>query len=99
VSDYLCRALEDDDLGVCRTALNALSRENYSEETAQRIEGLMFRFANELGKDAAATLRRMRDFSCSPRLLENLNDVEQAPHHWVCIDALAEMYSSTENSP
>lgn len=99
VTDYLCRALEDDDLGVCRAALNVLSRENYTAETAQRVEGLMFRFSGELRKNAAAVLRRMQDFSCSSRLLENLMDAEQAPRHWVCIDALAEMYSSAENSP
>jgi hypothetical protein len=98
VSDYLCRALEDDDLGVCRTALNVLFPETYNREISQRIEGLMFRFANELGKDAAAALRRMQDFSSSSRLLEKLMDAEQTPLHWVCIDALAEMYSSTENS-
>ena len=98
VTDYLCRALEDDDLGVCRTALNALTRENYSAETAQRVEGLMFRFSSELRKNAAAALRRMQDFSSSSRLLENLMDAEQTPHHWVCIDALAEMYASAQNS-
>ena len=98
VTDYLCRALEDEDLGVCRTALDVLSRENYSTETARRVEDLMFRFSSELRKNAAATLRRMQDFSSSSRLLENLMDVEQTPQHWVCIDALAEMYSSTQNS-
>jgi len=93
VSNYLCRALEDEDLGVCRAALNQLSRENYSVEAAQRVESLMFRFSGELGINAAAALRRIEDFSSSSRLLENLMDMEQAPNHWVCIDALAEMYS------
>jgi len=93
VSSYLCRALEDEDLGVCRAALNQLSRENYSAETAQRVEDLMFRFSGELSINAAAALRRIEDFSSSSRLLENLLDMEQAPNHWVCIDALAEMYS------
>jgi HEAT repeat protein len=98
VADYLCRALEDDDLGVCRTALKVLSRENYTAETAQRVESLMFKFSSELRKNAAAALRRMQDFSSSSRLLENLMDAEQTPHHWVCIDALAEMYASAQNS-
>ena len=93
VSDYLCRALEDEDLGVCRAALHQLTRQNYSAETAQRVESLMFRFSGELRKNAAAALRRMEDFSSSSRLLENLMDMEQTPNHWVCIDALAEMYS------
>ena len=94
VSDYLCRALEDEDLGVCRAALHQLTRENYSAETAQRVESLMFRFSGELRKNAAAALRRMQDFSSSSRLLENLMDAEQTPNHWVYIDALAEMYSA-----
>ncbi len=94
---YLCRALEDDDLGVCRTALNMLSRENYSQEMAQRIEDLMFRFSCELRQDAAAALRRVEDFSSSPRLLESLKDEEQSTRHWVCIDALAVMYSARAN--
>jgi HEAT repeat protein len=93
VSNYLCRALEDDDLGVCRTALNQLSREIYSAEVAQKVENLMFRFSGELSINAAAALRRIEDFSSSSRLLENLMDMEQASNHWVCIDALAEMYS------
>jgi HEAT repeat protein len=93
VSNYLCRALEDDDLGVCRAALNQLTRENYSAEAAQQVENLMFRFSGGLSISAAAALRRIEDFSSSSRLLENLMDMEQAPNHWVCIDALAEMYS------
>ena len=93
VSAFLCRALEDEDLGVCRAALHQLTRQNYSAETAQRVESLMFRFAGELRKNAAAALRRMQDFSSSSRLLENLMDTEQTTNHWVCIDALAEMYS------
>jgi HEAT repeat protein len=93
VGNYLCRALEDDDLGVCRAALNQLSRENYSAEAAQLVENLMFGFPGERSTNAAAALRRIEDFSSSSRLLENLMDMEQAPNHWVCIDALAEMYS------
>jgi len=93
VSVYLCRALEDEDLGVCRAALHQLTRENYSAETARRVEDLMFRFSGELRKNAAAALRRTDDFSSSSRLLENLMDMEQTLNHWVCIDALAEMYS------
>ncbi len=97
VSNHLCRALEDDDLGVCRTALKQLDRENYSAETAQRVEDLVFRFSGELRKDAAAALRRIDDFSSSSRLLDVLTDTEQAPNHWICIDTLAEMYAVVEN--
>ncbi len=98
LGNYLCRALEDEDLGVCRAALNQLSRENYSAEAAQRVENLMFRFSGKLSINAAAALRRIDDFSSSSRLLENLLDMEQAPNHWVCIDALAEMYSFAGNN-
>jgi HEAT repeat protein len=97
VSDYLCQALEDDDLGVCRTALNQLNSENHSAQIARRVEDLMFRFSGELSKDAAAALRRIEDFSSSSRLLEALMDAEQTPNHRICIDALAELYSGRGN--
>jgi len=96
--DFLGRALEDDDPGVCRTALNQLTRENYSAEAATRVASLVFRFSSELGNDAAAALRRMQDFSSSSRLLENLMDTGQTSNHWACIDALAEMYSIAEKA-
>ncbi|MCP4277843.1 MAG: hypothetical protein GY779_15970 [Gammaproteobacteria bacterium] len=57
---------------------------------------MIFRFPNELGKAAAATLRRMQDFGCVSRLLEYLKDEEQAHYHWICIEALAEMYSNEQ---
>jgi len=96
VAEKLCRALEDEDLGVCRAALNALSRENFTLEQARQIEKLMFRFSCELRKESAAALRRMDDFSAVPRLLDRLNDMEQESCHWGCIDALAEMVSMAE---
>jgi len=97
VTDCLCQALEDDDLGVCRTALKRLERENHGAEIAQRVEQLMFRFSGELGIDAAAALRRIEDLGCSSRLLEILMDAEQVANHRVCIDALAEMYANPGN--
>jgi HEAT repeat protein len=94
VAEKLCRALEDEDLGVCRTALSALSRENFTVEQARQIEKLIFRFSCELRKESAAALRRMDDFSAASRLLDQLKDMEQESLHWGCIDALAEMYST-----
>ncbi len=96
VNNFLCKALEDDDLGVCRAALNVLTAENYSAEIAQRVESLMFRFSGDLRQVAAAALRRVEDFSSSSRLLDNLMDEEHEQNHWVLIDALAEMYSGPE---
>ena len=54
---------------------------------------LIFRFSGELKVNAAAALRRMSDYSSAARLLETLNDAEQEELHWICIDAMAEMYA------
>jgi HEAT repeat protein len=92
-TEVLCRALEDENLDVCRVALAALSKQTYTQECADRVAGLIFRFSGELRQEAAATLRRLKDFSAAPWLLDTLNDQEQEEFHWMCIDALAEMYA------
>ena len=92
-AECLCRALEDESLDVCRVALAALSKQTYTQECADRVAGLIFRFSGELRQEAAATLRRLEDFSAAPYLLDTLNDQEQEEFHWMCIDALAEMYA------
>jgi hypothetical protein len=57
------------------------------------VSDLIFRFAGELKVNAAAALRRMNDYSSAAQLLETLNDVDQEELHWICIDAMAEMYA------
>jgi HEAT repeat protein len=96
VAEYLLQALEDEDLGVCRAALNALSEEIYDEEHGKRIEELMFKFSAGLRQEAAATLRRMHDYSSTSALLERLRDMGQEEFHWICIEALAELYAGEE---
>jgi hypothetical protein len=64
-----------------------------SEELCARIVELMFAFSAELATDAAAALRRMSDWGSAARLIAILDDPEQEEFHWICIDALAEMFA------
>ncbi len=99
ISKYLSQMLEDEDLGVCRSALAVLCKENYTEEIGRRVENLLFRFSsNNLTKNAAAALRRMQDAGSSTHLLKKLNDEQYKSDHWVCIEALAEMYSISDTT-
>ncbi|MCP4044112.1 MAG: HEAT repeat domain-containing protein [Gammaproteobacteria bacterium] len=94
VTEYLRRALNDEDLFVCRTALRGLSRDNYHQDFSARILDLMFLFTGELKNEAARALRRVGDLSGTSRLLEMLQDPDQEGYHWICIDALAELYAT-----
>jgi HEAT repeat protein len=89
----LPRMLDDSDRLVCRAALRALPADMKSEELSTRIVGLMFKFSAELTADAAAALRTMSDWGSAKRLLAILNDPTQEEFHWICIDALAEMFA------
>ena len=89
----LPRMLNDSDRLVCRAALRALPADMKSEALCARIVGLMFKFSAELTADAAAALRRMRDWDSAKRLLAILDDPNQEEFHWICIDALAEMFA------
>ncbi len=94
VAERLLGTLADPNLDVCRTALGALSEEARVPDTAARIVELMFRFSGELRIETAATLRRLgeRD-EASGQLLAALGDPAQEDFHWICIDALAELYA------
>jgi HEAT repeat protein len=93
-SEVLLRALEDEERKVCRAALARLPLESGDDRMARLASNLIFRFAGELRVDAAEALRRMKDDSYSMRLLEILNDSAQEELHWICIDALAEIYAT-----
>ncbi len=94
VAERLRLALEDENLDVCRAALAALSKKTYTRACGDQVINLAFRFGGELRAEAAATLRRLNDYSAAPWLLQTLGDAEQEEWHWVCIDALAEMHAS-----
>ena len=87
------QALQDEHIEVCRTALNALTHSNHHPEYTDGITNLMFTFSGDLRIEAATTLRRVSDFGPAPRLLKMLVDPKQEEYHWICIDALAEMYA------
>jgi len=90
--------LNDKDPKVCRATLRALPAEMKSEELFERIFEMMFEFSSELVTDAAAALRKMDDWGSASRLVAILDDPEQEEIHWICIDALAEMFAR-EPSP
>lgn len=87
-------ALEDDNLVVCRAALRALSERSHSPDGRAAIIDLMFRFSGELRTEAAATLRRLGDFAAADRLLALLDDAVREASHWICLDALGELYAA-----
>ena len=91
--EHLSRMLNDADRAVCRAALQALPADMKSEELSVRIVDLMFKFSAELTADAAAALRRMNDWGSASRLAAILDDPKQEEFHWICIDALAEMFA------
>jgi HEAT repeat protein len=93
-AEVLLRALEDEERKVCRAALARLPLESVDDRMAGLVSDLIFRFAGELRVNAAAALRRMKDDRSSMRLLEILNDSAQEELHWICIDALAEIYTT-----
>ena len=90
---HLPRMLNDGDRAVCRAALCALPGNTKSEELCARIFDLMFEFSAELVVDAATALRRMDDWGSASRLVAMLDDPKQEEFHWICIDALAEMFA------
>lgn len=89
----LPRMLNDSDRAVCRAALRALPGDTKSEELSARIFDLMFEYSAELVVDAATALRRMDDWGSASRLVALLDDPQQEEFHWICIDALAEMFA------
>jgi HEAT repeat protein len=90
---HLPPMLADGDRKVCRAALRALPRHMASEALSARIFDLMFAFSAELVTDAAAALRRMDDWRSASRLVAMIDDPQQEEFHWICIDALAEMFA------
>jgi HEAT repeat protein len=96
VGQRLRRALADENMGVCRAALRALSPATYAIETRGHIVELVFRFSGELRSEAAATLRRLGDFEAGVSLLAALDDVSRNEWHCMLIDALGELYAAVK---
>ena len=91
-AESIWQALEDEDMEVCRTALRVLPQATYKKNCYQGIVDLMFKFSGELRFEAAATLRRLKDFASTSQLLTILREPAQEEVHWICIDALGEIY-------
>ncbi len=90
---HLCRAMDDEVLGVCRAALEAVTGGMACRDLREKIIQTMFRFGGNLRKEAGAALGRIGDASGAIALFEVLDDEEREEFHWVCIDALAEMFA------
>ena len=85
--------LNDEDRGVRREVLKVLP-EMGGEALSERISTLIFENAGDLRQEAAAALRRLGCFTVAGSLIETLNDMEEEENHWICIDALAELFRS-----
>lgn len=95
----LLRALEDEDPKVCRAALARWSAVAGDERAARLVWELIIKFSGDLRMSAAEALRKMNDYSGSARLLGMLDDENREELHWICIDALAEMYAADGLEP
>ncbi len=93
---HLPRMLDDEDRNVCRGAMAALTPTMANPELSERMVGNLFRFSAELRHDAAKAIKRLNDFDSTSRLLEILHDSDQEAVHWICIDALSEIYASNK---
>lgn len=91
--EQIYQALQDEDIEVCRTVLKALTYNIQNSGYTDRVTDLMFGFSGELRFAAATTLRRVGDFGPTARLLKTLDSPKLEEYHWICIDALAEMYT------
>ena len=95
-AQHLPRMLDDENRNVCRGAMAALTPTMASPELSERMVGNLFRFSAELRHDAAKAIKRLNDFDSTSRLLEILHDSDQEAVHWICIDALGEIYASNK---
>jgi HEAT repeat protein len=95
-AQHLPRMLDDEDRNVCRGAMAALTPTMASPKLSERMVGILFRFSADLRHDAAKAIKRLNDFDSTSRLLEILHDSDQEAVHWICIDALGEIYASNK---
>lgn len=93
VAEFLCMALGDAHIQVCRAALDALNADACTPACRDEVLALMFRFSGELRMKAAATLRRLNDYAVTDRLIEAAADPGREAHQWIAIDALGELYA------
>ncbi|HJP36964.1 MAG TPA: HEAT repeat domain-containing protein [Gammaproteobacteria bacterium] len=93
--EHLPRMIRDGDQNVCRAALRALPKESSGDGSATAILDAVFAFSAELRFEAAAAMRRSKEFSSTRYLTATISDAEEEDFHWICIDALGEMYART----
>ena len=94
-------ALTDDDLGVCRAALDAMPSDVRTPEIRAGILALGLRFSGELRREVGGTLRRLGAAANGTALMlvDALDDAEQAEHHWIFIDTLTEIFAAGPAEP
>jgi len=91
----ILRALGDQNLGVCKAALQTVTRQLDQDQTGKGIVAAMHRFGGELRVEGGAALQRTGDLAGIDALLDELADGDREEFHWICIDALAETYAGT----
>jgi len=99
--ELLRGVLADDDLGVCRAALDALPSDACTPDIRASILSLLPRFSGELRREVGGTLRRLGAAAngTASTLVDALNDAEQAECHWIFIDTLAEIFAAQPAEP
>jgi HEAT repeat protein len=92
-AEVVARALTDEDVHVCKAASSVLNTGNCSETTDERLVQLMLIHGGELRSDSARALSRLGYYGAAERLTEIINDESREEYHWICIDALAELFA------
>jgi len=95
--DMLSKALDDEQMVVKRAALNWVTEDNETGELARKIMNVLFDHGGELRYEAARALRRLKGWQSVQMLLDRLKDSDYEEYHWICIDALAEYYSTDKS--
>lgn len=94
----LVPALKDDHQLVSQAAMKAVDQGDLLPETRQALLAAGFRYSGNLRFELGRALGRTQDLSGISSLLEVLDDPDKEEYHWMCMDALAEVFSINEGS-
>lgn len=82
--------LHDDDRNEQRAALRALARLQ-DRSVIEALRSFLFAHGGELWPETLVALLKLNDTELLTQLLTILEQSEQEEHHWIAIEALAEM--------
>ncbi|MFQ5872680.1 MAG: HEAT repeat domain-containing protein [Dehalococcoidia bacterium] len=86
----IAQRLQDEDREVRRAALHALEVLGDSG-VIETVRPLIFAQSGELRREAVVTLKKLGDTEIPDLLLATLQNMEEEEHHWIAIEALAEL--------